>query len=47
MPGFVPGPPYHFWCRKCGHRFWRKFKLALWCPKCHSLQVIEDPFLRK
>ncbi|MBS0213282.1 MAG: zinc ribbon domain-containing protein [Proteobacteria bacterium] len=41
------GPPYFYLCRKCSHRFSLMVKLGLICPKCHSLDVIADPFVVK
>ncbi|CAH0534086.1 hypothetical protein VST7929_01987 [Vibrio stylophorae] len=42
MPGFFPGAPYFFVCKSCGHKFCRKIKLGIMCPKCKSLKVQSD-----
>jgi Zn finger protein HypA/HybF involved in hydrogenase expression len=43
---FFPGPPYFFVCHKCGHRFIRRIRLGLICPKCKSLSVGKDTVLK-
>lgn len=46
MPAFFPGPPYFFICHKCGHRFTRRIRLGLFCPRCKSLSVGKDIVLK-
>ena len=40
----IPGPPYFFRCRKCGHTFSRHIRVGLICPLCKSLRVVPSPF---
>jgi|GEM_PF-2311260 len=47
MSGFMAGPPYHFVCKKCGHRFTRMINIGVFCPKCFSFKVVIDPIIQK
>lgn len=44
--GVVPGPPYLFACRRCKHRFTRRIRWGLCCPRCLTLSPLRVPILK-
>ena len=46
LPTDIIGGSNHYLCLACKHRFTSLLPIGLFCPKCKSLRVVAEPFIK-
>jgi DNA-directed RNA polymerase subunit RPC12/RpoP len=46
VPPEIIGGSNHYLCLACKHRFTSLLPIGLFCPKCKSLRVVRDEFIK-